>query len=161
MLRTEDIFEEILRDHIFFSKYDMRSLQNRYQQAQGSNLICGDSITIYFSKFQDTLHNISFTGKCCSSTKASASIMADELNGQTFDYAQLLFNRIKKLISNEINDHKSFDVLIRKLCDISKNKHQHSVYDCVLLPWETMINAIQKDNDSKTQQKRNFSLYLY
>ncbi len=157
----EDVYEEILRDHIFFSKNYMKSLQNKYQQVKGSNLACGDTITIYFNERQGTLFDISFEGNCCSLVKASASLMADELNGKTCRDVQQMYKNVEQLLLNDTYSYKSFDVLMRKLCNTPLSKPRHSINTCVLLPWKTMIKAIQKNSVSCVQLKRDFSLYLY
>ena len=161
MLRTEDIYEEILRDHQFFSKSFMKPILDGKQAAKGSNISCGDIIQIDFSVRKDVLLDISFKGNICALVKASASLMADELKGKTFIEAIQLCNAVEKLVLNNTYGNRPLDQLIKKLGETYSSNSQHSYGACVILPWKTLKNAMQKNKILTQGLEKDYSLYLY
>ena len=161
MLRTEDIYEEILRDHQFFSKSFKKPILDGRQSVKGSNFSCGDTIQIDFSVRNDVLLDISFKGNICALVKASASLMADELKGKTFIEAMQLCNTVEKLVLNNTYGNRPLDQLIKKLGETYPSTSQHSYGACVILPWKTLKNAIQKNKILTQGLEKDYSLYLY
>ena len=161
MLRTEDIYEEILRDHQFFSKSFMKPILDKKQSVKGSNITSGDIIQIDFSLRKDVILDISFKGKICALVKASASFMADELKGKTFIEAIRSCKEVEQLVLNNTYSNRPLDQLIRKLGETYSSNSQHSYSACVLLPWRTLKNAIQNNRILTQELEKDYSLYLY
>ncbi len=143
MLRTDDIYEEIIREHIFYSKNYMKPLDSALYHSQGVNLECGDDINIHISMHENVIHDVSFDGKCCSIVKASASLMSEELKGKSQNEALNLFNKIEQLALANSDYDGIFELLMNHLFEVTSKKQMHGTNTCVMLPWKTMVNAIQ------------------
>jgi len=91
MLINDDVYEEILRNHILFSSNYLNHIENVNQSAQGANLACGDEITVRIRNNNSVIQDIGFEGNCCEIVKSSASLMTQELKGKTTAEAERLF----------------------------------------------------------------------
>ncbi len=143
MLRTDDIYEEIIREHIFHSKNYMKSLDSAHYHSHGVNLACIDDIKIHISMHDNVIHDVSFEGVCCSITKASASLMTEELKGKPQIEVLNLFKKIDLLSTTNCDYDGIFELLIKHLFEVSSKKQKHETSACVMLPWKTMIKAIK------------------
>ena len=160
MLRTDDIYDEILRNHLLSNVEQKKPLYEVSHQAIGVNLECGDEITIHVYKHHDVIHDISFHGKCCPTVKASASLMIEELRGRTRHDAIELAKRAQLLANNQIKEDGVFDTLVKQLCKYSINNNNSSFVKCALLPWETMVDATRNHVTKNNNKKRDYSLYI-
>ncbi|MGH7033758.1 MAG: Fe-S cluster assembly sulfur transfer protein SufU, partial [Stellaceae bacterium] len=59
--------------------------------AQGHNPLCGDRMTVYLSIEGDRIKDVSFEGRGCAISTASASLMTEVLKGKTIAEAEELF----------------------------------------------------------------------
>ena len=110
MLRSDDIYEELLRNHCLSNLDSENSAFEASHQASGFHLDnCDDEINIFMQRHLDVIHNITFTGECCSVVKTSASIMVDELRGKTQSQAIELAYRVSLLVNNQIKEVRLFD----------------------------------------------------
>ncbi len=166
MLRNEDIYEEILRDHILYSNNKLNGSNKANQCASGSNVACGDCIKVNICNHNNVIQEISFTGNYCSTAKLSAILMIEELKGKTTQEAENLFNKVKAVATSEDdNEYKIdglFPILIKQLSVISSGQHICQTTQCVLLPWQTMLGALEAEviQDSPENNK-DYSKYLY
>ncbi len=53
-----------------------------------NNPLCGDSIEVFLEVENDTLKKISFQGQGCAISQAAMSMLADELDGKSIEYAE-------------------------------------------------------------------------
>ncbi len=161
MLRNEDIYEEILRNHAFYSNNYLSNIDNINHYAHGANIACGDEITINICNKNNVIHDISFQGNCCSVLKSSASLMTDELKGKTIDEAKSLYTKVNDIILSQDNIDDLFLILMKRLSiEPSDNKHFGTI-KCTLLPWQVMMKAISKKRTPKSSSYTgDFSLFL-
>jgi len=165
MLRGEDIYEDILRDHILHSDNKMNSIESINQSAEGTNHVCGDNIKVNICNKHNVIQEISFTGNCCSTAKLSAILMTEELTGKTTDEAEELFKKVITIITSEDNNNYHYDgllpILIKQLSVISAGKQLRQTTKCVLLPWKTMLDTLHSKKVKFTITEKDYSLYLY
>jgi nitrogen fixation NifU-like protein len=166
MLRTEDIYEEILSDQMFSSIHNRNCIDNINQSAEDYNHACGDRIQVSIHNEQNVIQEISFTGDCCPSSKLSAVLMTEELAGKTTEEAEILFKKVLAIItSGDEYNHYRYDgmlpILIKQLSVISAGRKGRQSTKCILLPWKVMFNALHSKKVRQVATEKDYSLYLY
>lgn len=141
----EDLYQQLILDHNASPK-NYKKLSSPSHQANGYNLLCGDNITIYLQIENDIIKNISFIGEGCAISKASASIMTEELKEKTVDNAKIIFDKVHKFF---ITDTGTIDS--KKLLAFSGVKKFPMRIKCATLAWHTFKAALENKNDTSTE----------
>lgn len=113
-------------------------LENATHAADGHNALCGDEISVALRIDGDTLAEAKFTGSACAICTASASIMTGEVKGLTCDAVQTLAGNFRTLLK----DGSGPDVPPK--LEVLSGVHQFPQrVKCAVLPWETLLSAMQ------------------
>ncbi|ULH15000.1 SUF system NifU family Fe-S cluster assembly protein [Deinococcus sp. KNUC1210] len=94
---------------------------------------CGDRVTVWVKLDGETLH-LSFEGQGCAISQASASMMADALDGKTRSEAQALSAAFHAMISGETPPGSELGEL-QALAGVSR---LHARRKCALLAWRAL-----------------------
>ncbi|QQG46673.1 MAG: SUF system NifU family Fe-S cluster assembly protein [Candidatus Azosocius agrarius] len=136
-----ELYKEIIIDHGTNPRnYKILPISN--YTYKGFNPICGDSIHIYIYIKNNTINNISFQGKGCAISIASASIMTEEFMNKNINFAIKSYNLFQKYLL--LND--STDIKNDKLNALSGIRNFPSRIKCVTLAWYTFKTAIKNNN---------------
>ncbi|MHB1968821.1 MAG: Fe-S cluster assembly sulfur transfer protein SufU [Acidimicrobiales bacterium] len=99
MAPLDDLYREIILDHY-------RSPRNRGELAtppalrvEGFNPLCGDEITLYLELADDRLVDIKMTGRGCSISQASASLMGATVKGKALVDVRAALERFRQLMT--------------------------------------------------------------
>ena len=63
--------------------------------AHGHNPLCGDKVTVYVTMEGERINDVSFEGRGCAISQASASLMTEILKGKTLPEAEALFKSFR------------------------------------------------------------------
>jgi nitrogen fixation NifU-like protein len=85
-----DLYQDIILDHGQHPR-NFRALEHPSHFAHGHNPLCGDRVTVYVSLEGERIKEVSFQGRGCAISQASASLMTEILKGKTLAEAQTLF----------------------------------------------------------------------
>jgi nitrogen fixation protein NifU and related proteins len=85
-----DLYQDIILDHGQHPR-NFRALEHPSHSAKGHNPLCGDRVTIYLDLDSDRINDVSFEGRGCAISQASASLMTEILKGKTLGEADALF----------------------------------------------------------------------
>lgn len=85
-----DLYQDIILDHGQHPR-NFRAQPHPSHLAHGHNPLCGDRITIYLTIEGDRIRDVSFEGRGCAISQASASLMTEILKGKTLVEAETLF----------------------------------------------------------------------
>ena len=136
-----DLYQQLIIDHNK-NPNNYYELKNANHVAEGHNPLCGDEIIIYIVINNDSIDDIAFTGSGCAISKASASIMTNELKGLKIKEANELFNKFH-LLATEVNHLDS----LGKLCVLAGVHKYPSRVKCATLAWHTFQGAINNSNE--------------
>ena len=89
-MESRDLYQDIIIDHGRKPR-NFHALQHPSHFAQGHNPLCGDRMTVYRSIEGDRIKDVSFEGRGCAISTASASLMTEVLKGKTVAEAEELF----------------------------------------------------------------------
>ncbi len=99
MNELEDLYREIILDHY-------RSPRNRGELAvppahrvEGFNPLCGDEIVIYLDVRDGVLEDLRITGRGCSISQSSASMMSAAVKGLPVDGVRRLVRSFKSMMA--------------------------------------------------------------
>ena len=139
-MNINELYKEIIIDH-GTNPRNYKILTSSNYKYKGFNPICGDSIHIYINIKNNIINNISFQGKGCAISIASASIMTEEFINKYINQAINLYNVFQKCLNNDS------DIIINeKLRALSTIKNFPSRIKCATLAWYTFKTAIKNKN---------------
>lgn len=149
MNELDDIYQEIVLEHSRKPR-NFRKQEEADRIQEGYNPLCGDQYTIYISIDGDTISDISFQGAGCAISKASASMMTEELIGKTKNQASRIFEAFRSMIT------KNNENITEELGDIEvlQGISQYPTrIKCATLSWHAMHAALdEQDGDISTEQ---------
>lgn len=115
---------------------------------EGVNPSCGDELKIYV-KMDDTnsiIDEISFTGRGCAISEASANIMAEILKGKTKEEAKKIITTFFDMIKlNETDDEKLMEILGDAYA-FKNISYMPSRVKCAFLSWKTLEKILEELN---------------
>jgi nitrogen fixation NifU-like protein len=138
-MSTEDLSREIILDHYQnprnHGRLDEPTVANR-----GHNPLCGDEIELsLLIADDDRISEIAFSGRGCSISQASASMMTESVKGQKLDDARSAVQRFTQDMANRQPAPAQLDDELQALQGV---KRYPARVKCALLPWTTLRESI-------------------
>lgn len=87
---ARELYQDIILDHGRHPR-NFRALGHPTNLAHGHNPLCGDRVTVYLELDGDRIKDVSFEGRGCAISTASASLMTEVLKGKTLAEADAMF----------------------------------------------------------------------
>ncbi len=134
-----DLYKDLVIDHGINprNKYYMKSFTNH---GRGFNFFCGDSFDLYLKIVDNCIKEISFEGKGCSISTASASLMTLSLKKKTTLEALEVFFYFKGLVMKSFKPKEKFG----DLNIFSSIKKFPSRVKCATLIWYVFHDILKK-----------------
>ena len=108
----------------------------------------GDELKIYVKMYRkkETIEEISFTGRGCAISEASANIMAEILKGKTKEEAKKIINTFFDMIKlNETNNEKLMEILGDAYA-FKNISYMPARVKCAFLGWKTLEQILEELN---------------
>lgn len=145
MSDLRDLYQEVILDH---SKHprNFGHLDPANREAKGHNPLCGDRLDVWAQVEDGRIKDVSFEGRGCAISMASASLMTDMLKGKTVEEARALFERFHAVVTGE--DEAGDDAAEEAEGGLDKLRVLAGVRDypmrvkCATLAWHTMQAAL-------------------
>lgn len=142
-MELRELYQEIIIDHNRNPR-NHHAMDDATAQANGFNPLCGDKLTVYVKLTNGLINDLSFVGRGCAISQASASLMTDALKGKTVDEAHKLFHRFHHMLTQDEEEQlNSMD----KLTVLAGVKAFPARVKCATLAWHTMEAALNKDTE--------------
>jgi len=139
-----DLYQDIILDHGRQPR-NFREQAHPSHTAQGHNPLCGDRVTVYLTVEDDRIADVSFVGRGCAISTASASLMTEVLKGRTLDEARQLFRAFHAEVTGgpapELADALEEDY--ERLQPLSGVKAFPARVKCATLAWHAMEAALK------------------
>jgi nitrogen fixation protein NifU and related proteins len=145
-----ELYQQVILDHNK-SPRNFRMIENANHYSEGYNPLCGDRIDIYLDVENGIVKDISFQGKGCAISKASASLMSSMVKGKPVEEAEKLFEKFHDLITGKLGDNPDTEEL-GKLAVFAGVRDFPARVKCASLAWHTMINALKEEKDIVTTE---------
>ncbi len=135
----EDLYREIILDH-YRQPRNRRALPVAATcAAEGSNPLCGDTVTVEVSLEDDRIEDIAFNGAGCSISQASASMMTEYAKGRTSAEARDGVQAFQRMMTtgepSELDGFDDIDALVGVAKFPARVK-------CASLGWKTLEQAL-------------------
>jgi len=139
-----ELYQDIILDHGRHPR-NFGKLDDPTHFAHGHNPLCGDRVTIYLRIEGDRVAEVSFEGRGCAISTASASLMSEILNGKTLAEAEALFKTFHAKVTGgtpptapaELEDD------LDRLEPLTGVKAYPARVKCATLPWHAFEAALQ------------------
>ena len=138
-MSLEELYREVILDHYRAPRNKGRLDPHDVALAR-NNPLCGDELELFLRFDGDLLQAVSFDGKGCSISLASASMMAERLTGAGVKEASLLIGSIKRMMSGE--EEGEVDELGDLMALKGVVKYPVRI-KCALLAWNTLEEALE------------------
>ena len=138
-----ELYQEVILDHSRHPRH-FGALADATHSEEGLNPLCGDRVKVYLHvDGEHRIDNISFEGRGCAISQASASLMTDMLKGRTLEEADRLMGGFLHLVKGEdAADLKGDD---RERLDVMAGVSAFPMrVKCATLAWHTFNNAVEE-----------------
>lgn len=149
MDNLRELYQEVILDH---SKHprNFGKLDPHSHEAHGYNPLCGDTINIFVILTDDgVIRDISFDGKGCAISVASASLLTDIIKGKTLTEANRLFSEFHELVTGK-SDELDAGEDTERLMVLAGVKQFPMRVKCATLSWHALQSALKGDHTATT-----------
>ena len=99
-LNMQGFYKEIVLDH-YQRPRNRGELENADIEEHLNNPLCGDEVTVYANVWDGQVNELRFTGRGCSISQASASMLTERLEGKGRDEAGAEIEAFLKMMRTE------------------------------------------------------------
>ena len=139
-----DLYQDIILDHGQRPR-NFRTQQHPSHVAHGHNPLCGDKVTVYVTMEGERIKDVSFQGRGCAISQASASLMTEILKGKTLAEAATLFKGFHGKVTGG-DTPATPDALeddMDRLEPLTGVKAYPARVKCATLPWHAFEAALK------------------
>ncbi|HEX5417445.1 MAG TPA: SUF system NifU family Fe-S cluster assembly protein [Chloroflexota bacterium] len=137
MSALDELYREVILEH-YKSPRNRGRLDQPDVATRGKNPLCGDEIEISLAFDGDKVRDVRFTGRGCSISQASASMLTEAVKGKTIAEAEALVDQFKAAMRG--------DVELDDLGDLEALQGVRRVparLKCALLAWTTLEEGLE------------------
>ena len=131
----QELYKEILLDH-FNRPRNRGELENAQIAEHLNNPLCGDEVTIYANTAGGTLE-VRFTGRGCAISQASASMLAERLDGRSREEAEEEIEVFLEMMRAEPNEALGDLVALKNVVQ-TPNRIR-----CATLAWDALKSGLE------------------
>ena len=135
------LYQELILDH-YRRPRNKGKLEGADASVEMKNPLCGDEIELHVAFAGDGVSDVRFSGRGCSISQASASMMTQLVKGKTTGEINVLRKQFRSLMLGE-TDAASGDQLgsLRALSGVSRFPAR---VKCALLAWNALETALAR-----------------
>ena len=153
-MNLKELYQEIILDH-GKNPRNLGKFDNYNKDAKGHNPLCGDDVHVYLRLNENKkVDDITFEGKGCAISMASASIMTEMVRGKEETEVKEIVTDFLEMIKekDELNNNLLNEDEKTKLMSLSGVKQYPMRVKCATLSWHTMVSAFdEKTEEVKTE----------
>lgn len=141
MSLKDDLYKEVILDHFENPRnYGVIAKYNRHEK--GANPLCGDELELYLQLNGDVIEDISFSGKGCSISQSSGSMMTEMVKGLQVEEALAIMKKFKLAILED--KEQTFSDKESDLEALLGVKKYPVRVKCAVLAWNTLEQALKQ-----------------
>ena len=133
-----DLYGQVIMDH-YRRPRNRGELEDADLTRHLVNPLCGDEVTVYARFEGDRVAEASFTGRGCSISQASASMMTERLRGKSREEAEAEISRFKRMMTGEEEFPEGDD-----LAALKGVIQYPSRIRCATLAWEAFQKGLEQ-----------------
>jgi nitrogen fixation protein NifU and related proteins len=132
----KDPYKEIVLDH-FRRPRNKGELEGADVQQRVFNPLCGDEVTVYANLRDGGLDEVAFTGRGCAISQASASMLAESLEGKERGEAEAEIAAFMQMMRGTEENEELGELAALKAIIQAPNRIR-----CATLAWEAMRRGL-------------------
>jgi len=132
-----DLYQQVILDHCKKPR-NFHELPQCSCSAQGFNPLCGDNLKLFLALDGDLIKDASFVGSGCCISKASASLLTENVKGKTRQEAEKMFERVRELVTTGKAEGD-----VGKLAVFAGVYKYPARVKCAILAWHALIGALK------------------
>jgi nitrogen fixation NifU-like protein len=136
-LALDDLYREVIMDH-YRSPRNYGSLDNPTHTISLTNPFCGDEIILELQVSDGVVNAAKFTGRGCSISQASASLMTEAIIGKPVDDAVAMMRGFRRMMRGQLENEEEMGDLVA-LAGVGKFPVR---VKCAVFPWEALRQAL-------------------
>ena len=141
---SRELYQDIILDHGRKPR-NFHAMSHPSHFANGHNPLCGDRVTVYLEIESDRIKDVSFEGRGCAISTASASLMTEVLKGKTLAEAEQLFKAFHAEVTGgavpAVDEALSDD--LDRLAPLEGVKAYPARVKCATLAWHAFEAALK------------------
>ncbi|MDJ0750950.1 MAG: SUF system NifU family Fe-S cluster assembly protein [Woeseiaceae bacterium] len=143
-----DLYRELILDHSRKPRHFGR-LPDATHTADGINPLCGDKLRLYLKVEDGTISSLGFEATGCAISVASASLMADAIEGLGVESAESCFASVTDRLTGGTSD---LGAPLEKLAALDGVRDYPSRVKCATLAWHALHAALTEDPNPATTE---------
>ena len=132
-----DLYQQVILDHCKQPR-NFREQPQCSCSAQGFNPLCGDNLKLFLTLEGDIIREASFVGSGCCISKASASLLTENVKGKSRQEAEQMFERVRDLVTTGKTEGE-----VGKLAVFAGVYKYPARVKCAILAWHALIGALK------------------
>ncbi len=132
----QELYKEIVLDH-YQRPRNRGELENADIEEHLNNPLCGDEVTVYANLGNGKLDEVAFTGRGCSISQASASMLAERLPGKSREEAETEIEAFLEMMRTEEREELEDLVALKGIVQ-TPNRIR-----CVTLAWDAFKRGLE------------------
>ena len=147
-MSLQELYRQVILDH-YRNPRHRAPLSDPDVSSEGANPLCGDEVKVDLHLRNDRISAISVTGKGCSISQSSASLMSEAIFGNPIAAALGLSSRFQELmrVPSDSNEQGFSD--LGDLLALAGVRRYPIRIKCATLPWITLEQAVGKRRASE------------
>jgi nitrogen fixation NifU-like protein len=134
----KDLYKEIVLDH-FRRPRNKGELEGADVEQRVFNPLCGDEVTVYANLRDGGLAEVAFTGRGCAISQASASMLAESLEGKDLGEAEAEIVAFMEMMRGAEENEELGELAALKAIIQAPNRIR-----CATLAWEAMRRGLEE-----------------
>jgi nitrogen fixation NifU-like protein len=132
-----DLYQQVILDHCKKPR-NFHEMPTATSSAQGHNPLCGDKLKLFLALDGDKIADASFVGEGCCISKASASLLTENVKGKSKAEVQKIFDLVHEMVmSGKVNGD------VGKLAVFAGVHKYPARVKCAILSWHALIAALK------------------
>ena len=132
-----DLYQQVILDHCKNPR-NFHEMPAATSSAQGHNPLCGDKLKLFLALDGDKIADASFVGDGCCISKASASLLTENVKGKSKAEVQGMFDRVHEMVmSGKVNGD------VGKLAVFAGVHKYPARVKCAILSWHALVAALK------------------
>ena len=141
-----ELYQDIILDHGRHPR-NFHALAHPSHFAHGHNPLCGDRVTVYRRTRRRPIKDVSFEGRGCAISTASASLMTEVLKGKTLAEAEELFKDFHARVTGDAHPRRirrtALEDEMERLAPLTGVKAYPARVKCATLAWHAFEAALK------------------
>ena len=134
----KDLYKEIVLDH-FRRPRNKGELEGADVEQRVFNPLCGDEVTVYANLRDGGLAEVAFTGRGCAISQASASMLAESLQGKDREETEAEIAAFMEMMRGAEENEDLGELAALKAIIQAPNRIR-----CATLAWEAMRRGLEE-----------------